>query len=467
MTRRYLSLLVALCVLLTALTVPVIAEDDRIIGRGIAGENMPLQDLPKGVRKDAPAERPEGAKYGIDVSGWQGMIDWDTVADQIDFAIIRCGYGQDRVSQDDSYFHRNADACERLGIPYGVYLYSYALTEENAASEARHVLRLLEGYNPTLPIYLDLEDMGTTATLSNEEILRNATVFCNAIEEAGYTPGVYTFYNWWNERLNAPEYDKWERWMAVWADSVPEYDRDYRVWQFSNAGTIEGIEGVIDENYLYGELPVVEPNGKPKPCDGDESCPSYSFADAPGWRDWSHAGIDYCVERGLMKGVAEDTFLPGGNMTRAQLVTILYRAAGSPAVESTGAFTDVPEGQWFSDAVEWAAANGIVNGVGDGRFLPGNEITREQLATILYRCSGKTAAEGTLDAFPDAAEVGTYAREAMIWATEAGLINGIPRGEENYLCPLQSATRAQTAGLIMRYFEAEDTGSTENETEIK
>lgn len=454
MTKRYLSLLVSLCIFLTALTVPVIAQDDKITGRAVAGENMPLQQLPKGTGKAAPAECPENAKYGIDVSSWQGMIDWDTVADQIDYAIIRCGYGQDRVSQDDSYFHRNADACERLGIPYGVYLYSYALTEENAASEAQHVLRLLKGHNPTLPIYLDLEDMGTTATLSDSQILRNATVFCNAIEEAGYTPGVYTFYQWWIERMNAPEYDAWDRWMAVWSEELPEYDREIAAWQFSCTGTVEGIEGGVDENYWFKELPEVEPNGKPKPCDGDESCPCYRFADMPGWRDWSHPGIDFCVKHGLMNGVGEDRFLPGANMTRAQLVTILYRAAGSPAAEYSGTFSDVPKGQWFSDAVEWAAANGIVKGVGNGRFLPEGEITREQLATILHRCGGVSAPQGTLSHFPDAAEVGSYAREAMIWATEAGLINGIPRGEENYLCPLNPATRAQTAGIIMRYFEA-------------
>ncbi|MBE6931784.1 MAG: hypothetical protein E7464_00165 [Ruminococcaceae bacterium] len=453
MIRRSLRLLAVVLVLAILLALPVVAGDDPVTGRGVAGENMPLQDMPKGNGKAAPEERPEGAKYGIDVSCWQGMIDWDTAADQIDFAIIRCGYGQNRTSQDDEYWHRNADACERLGIPYGVYLYSYALSEENALSEAQHVLRLLEGHNPTLPIYLDLEDMGTVATLSDEQILRHVTVFCEAIEEAGYTAGVYTFYNWWIDRLNAPEYDAWDRWIAVWSDEFPEYDRAYGMWQFSSTGIIDGIKGEIDENYWFGELPVVEPNGKPKPCDGDETCPCHGFSDTPDWRNWAHPGIDYCVARGLMKGVREDLFLPQGNMTRAQLVTILYRAAGSPAVEHSGAFSDVPEGQWYSKAVEWAADNGIVNGVGDGRFLPGDVLTREQLATILYRCSGAAASEGTLEAFPDGEEVGSYAREALCWATETDLINGIPRDEAVYLCPRQSATRAQTASLIMRFLD--------------
>ena len=458
MIKRCLPLFVAFCILLSALVVPVVAEGDLITGRGVAGENMPLQDLPKrSGRKDVPAERPEGVKYGIDVSYWQGEIDWDTVASQIDFAIIRCGYGQNRETQDDGYWHRNASACERLGIPYGVYLYSYAVTEENALSEAQHALRLLEGYSPSLPIYLDLEDMGTVGTISDEQLLRHASIFCNAIEEAGYTPGVYTFYNWWKDRLTAPEYDAWDRWLAAWTDSAPEYDRDYSVWQFSDAGTIAGIEGKVDENYWYGELPTGKPGGdeEDRPCDGGEACPSLAFTDAPRHSNWAHAGIDYCVEKNLMQGISADTFNPHGVMTRAQLVTILYRASGSPEVQSKGTFADVPEGLWFSDAVEWAAAEGFVNGVGDGRFLPEAELTREQLATILYRCSGAAEVEGSLDAFSDQEDVGSYARDAMLWATSTGLINGIPRGEDILLRPLRPATRAQTAGLIMRYLEME------------
>lgn len=452
MIKRSLRLLAGFLILTILLSMPVVAGGDPVTGRSVAGENMPLQDLPKSAaEKSAPAKCPEGVKYGIDVSYWQGEIDWDTVAEQIDFAVIRCGYGQNRESQDDGYWHRNADACERLGIPYGVYLYSYALTEENARSEAQHVLRLLEGHNPTLPIYLDLEDAGTTATLSDEQILRNVAVFCSVIQEAGYIPGVYTFYNWWKDRLTAPAYDAWERWVAVWSETPPEYDRDYHAWQFSNTGTVDGIEGRVDENYWFGDFPGEESFTPPKHCEGGKSCPSYGFADAPDHLNWAHAGIDYCVEQGFMNGVENNLFLPNGTMTRAQFVTILYRMVGCPAVKTSGTFTDVPKGLWYSDAVEWAVAKGIVNGVGDGRFLPRNEITREQLATILFRCSGEKAPSSTLGAFADREAVGAYAWDGLCWATSKGLINGIPNGEESFLYPRRSATRAQTAGIIMRY----------------
>ena len=102
---------------------------------------------------------PGAVKKGIDVSFWNGTIDWEKVkADGIDFAIIRCGYGMDYASQDDTQWERNVSECERLGIPYGVYLYSYANATTNASSEADHVLRLLQGHNPTYPVYYDLED---------------------------------------------------------------------------------------------------------------------------------------------------------------------------------------------------------------------------------------------------------------------------------------------------------------------
>ena len=457
MIKKSLCLLTVFCILLSMLTASVIAKDSG--SRGVAGENISQHGMLKeSVRKNPEPEEPElpeNVKRGIDVSYWEGKIDWDTVVSQIDFAILRCGYGKNVEEQDDGSWHRNAVACERLGIPYGVYHYSYATSEELAKSEAEHVLRLLEGHSPTLPIYLDLEDMGTTAKLTNEQILRQAEIFCQTIADAGYTPGIYSSYSWWTTRLTAPEYDNWERWISAWSDSAPEYDRPYRLWQYSSTGTVEGIDGGVDMNYWYGELPKPELKDEIQkiPCEGGKTCPSAAFADAPAFDNWAHPGVDYCVEKGLMQGTDEQSFLPDQVMTRAQLVTILYRAAGSPEISFAGAFADVPEGSWFAAAVEWAAAQGIVKGVGNGRFLPQGELTREQLATILYRSSGSPEVTGTLDAFSDREEVGSYARNAMIWATENALIYGVPTTDEICLCPLQTATRAQTASIMMRHLE--------------
>ena len=199
------------------------------------------------------------------------------------------------------------------------------------------------------------------------------------------------------------------------------------------------------------------------------SCPSARFLDAPPYGDWAHEGVDYCVESGLMNGVGDNVFSPNGTVSRAQLVTILYRAKGSPDIPqwyySWYSFSDVPTGQWYSDAVAWAAANGIVNGVGNGRFNPSGAITREQIATILYRFSDSPYDYGSLAGFPDAGSVSDYAVRAMLWATSEGLINGVKSGDTVYLKPRDNATRAQIAAIIMRFLK--DNPLYVNGTEIR
>ena len=195
---------------------------------------------------------------GIDVSKYQGNIDWDTVANNIDFAIIRCGYGDNQTDQDDEKWNRNVEACERLGIPYGVYIYSYALTDEQALSEAQHVIRLLSGHSPTLPVYLDLEDSGTTGTLTCASILRHTKIFCEAIEAAGYIPGVYATTSWWSGKLASGEYNRWNRWVARFSDSL-NYNGELNAWQYSESGSVSGISGNVDMDYWYGDFPDTQP----------------------------------------------------------------------------------------------------------------------------------------------------------------------------------------------------------------
>ncbi len=170
--------------------------------------------------------------------------------------------------------------------------------------------------------------------------------------------------------------------------------------------------------------------------------------------DWFKGSVAYVYENELMNGTSDMLFSPSGSLTRGQLVTILYRVAGQPAVEAPADFSDVPAGKYFSNAVAWAAENGIVNGYNDGSFKPDNKITREQIATILYRYAGNPKVDGTLD-FPDAEKIGNYARDAMTWAVSEGLITGIKSNGVTTLAPKNTATRAQIATIIMRYLEAE------------
>lgn len=185
-------------------------------------------------------------------------------------------------------------------------------------------------------------------------------------------------------------------------------------------------------------------------------CPSTNFTDVEE-NGWYHTGVDFMVRNGFMNGVADDAFDVDGNLTRAQLVTILYRIAGEPESTATNPFADVADGQWYTNAVIWAAENGIVKGVNTTTFAPNDQITREQIATILFRYAKAEKVEGKLAGFPDAEKVSNYAADAMAWAVEQGLINGISESDgKTYLAPQETATRAQIAVILMRYLTAEN-----------
>lgn len=177
------------------------------------------------------------------------------------------------------------------------------------------------------------------------------------------------------------------------------------------------------------------------------------FADVSG-SDWFYNDVRYVYEKGIMDGTGIDRFSPNAPLTRAMIVTILYRMAGSPSVSGSSDFTDVAAGKWFAKAVAWAAANGIVNGYGSGLFGPNDPVTREQLAAILYRYAvygGMTAVtlEENLGSFADTAQLSAYAIQAMNWAVGQGLFNG----SGSNLVPKAQATRAQVAAIIHRYLE--------------
>ena len=168
--------------------------------------------------------------------------------------------------------------------------------------------------------------------------------------------------------------------------------------------------------------------------------------------DWFHDAVRYVYDNGLMDGVGDGQFAPNATTNRAMVVTILHRLAGEPAVAGDVGFTDVEPGLWYTDAVTWAAQKGIVNGVSETQFAPGNNITREQLATILYRYAQAkgydVSAFADLSGFPDAGDIQSYATEALSWAVAEGLLQGF---EDDTLRPQGNATRAQIATILMRF----------------
>ena len=206
--------------------------------------------------------------------------------------------------------------------------------------------------------------------------------------------------------------------------------------------------------------------GVPDTCPGGPTCPGYAFRDMPAPDNWAHAGLDYCIYSGYINGLSATTVDPSGTCTRAQLVCILYRIQGEPKVvegyeldKLRAPFDDVPRGQWYTNAILWAKLTGIVNGTSATTFDPSGQITREQLAAILYRYTAKYAPDATGNAasladYPDAGSVSAYARDAMAWAVGNGLIKGLPHGKTDYLEPGGSTTRAQVATILMRYKQA-------------
>ena len=211
---------------------------------------------------------------------------------------------------------------------------------------------------------------------------------------------------------------------------------------------------------------AIPATGVPDVCPGGPTCPGYAFRDMPVPADWSHEGLDYCIYRGYIAGTSASTVAPTGVCTRAQLVSILYRMQGEPTTVAgyelaklRAPFDDVPRGQWYTDAIWWAKLTGVVSGTSATTFDPSGEITREQLAVILYNYTkqfapGSLTATGSLAGFPDAGSVSSWARTEMAWAVGNGLISGTGSGGVAYLSPKGSATRAQVAAILMRFEQA-------------
>ena len=218
---------------------------------------------------------PKGATaQGIDVSEHNRTVDWQAVKDAgIDFAILRVGFaGDTNGGRLDNFFKRNVSECERLGIPYGVYLYSYARNEDDAKAEARLMLNALKGHLPTLPVYYDLEEQKTNADgspvwtpFNNPSKLASiAKTFCGQITAAGYKPGIYANVNWFKNYLTDPCFltSGWSIWTAQYwyggrydecIDLTPDAPAKYDCWQYSARGSVPGVSGDVDVSYWFGD----------------------------------------------------------------------------------------------------------------------------------------------------------------------------------------------------------------------
>lgn len=222
---------------------------------------------------------------------------------------------------------------------------------------------------------------------------------------------------------------------------------DLTAWSLADDGSISAVGGAYDAGQQTYAFDVVN---------GVTAIARFPFTDVVAGT-WYYGAAAYAYNNGLFAGMTPTTFAPNATMTRAMLVSVLWRLAGEPAPKAPNTFVDVPDGAWYTDAVTWAAENGVVSGIGGSRFDPSGFVTREQTAEILYNYAHSkgydVSARADLTAFPDAGSVSGWAEEALSWANAAGLINGTVRDGQTILDPQGSASRAQVAMILMNYVE--------------
>lgn len=263
---------------------------------------------------------------GVDISVHNGNVDFNALkAGGIQFVIIRCGYGSDYAFQDDERFAENVRKADAAGMPWGAYLYSYALNQDMAKSEAQHVLRLLGGRKPAYGVWYDVED----AQQAGADLVSLCETFCMAIEAAGLYVGVYSTLSWWNSRLNNSRLDRWDKWVAQW-NSMCEYAKPYGIWQNTDCLTIGGK--AFDGNFAYKDYPAL--TGAKKKEDENEM-----FT----YEQWKEYWARYEKEQA--------------------------------AEEVSG---------WAEKAVEHVKSTGVMVGDGNGKFRPQSPVSRQELAQVLY-----------------------------------------------------------------------------------
>lgn len=222
---------------------------------------------------------------------------------------------------------------------------------------------------------------------------------------------------------------------------------DLTAWSLAVDGSISAVGGAYDAGQQTYAFDVVN---------GVTAIARFPFTDVVAGT-WYYGAAAYAYNNGLFAGMTPTAFAPNATMTRAMLVSVLWRLAGAPAPKAPNTFVDVPDGAWYTDAVTWAAENGVVSGIGGSRFDPSGFVTREQTAEILYNYAHSkgydVSARADLTAFPDAGSVSGWAEEALSWANAAGLINGTVRDGQTILDPQGSASRAQVAMILMNYVE--------------
>ncbi len=331
------------------------------------------------------------ATKGVDISGNNGSVDFAALKKAgMEFVIIRCGYGGDYSSQDDSQFFSNVKKAKAAGMPYGVYLYSYALTISQAKSEAAHALRLLRQIDkPAYGVWFDMEDAdhykAGNGMPSNNTLVEICLTFMKEMEAAGYYTGLYASLSWMENQLNDPRLDKYDKWVAQWGDHC-DYHKPYGLWQYTDKLVIGGKP--FDANWAYKDYPALTSGKKKEENDMTkaevlEIIKQYESEKAKkAASQWAEKPLAYCKEHGLLVGDANGSMRPRSTITRQEVAQVLFNLRGQGK----------PPHDYAAEAWQKAHVAGIMDGTGAREPL-----TREQFAAVLDRLGlldgqGQTAA---------------------------------------------------------------------------
>lgn len=299
-------------------------------------------------------------KLGVDVSKHNGNVDWQTVknAGYGSFAIIRAGYGGDYTNQDDPQFERNVNECERLGIPYGVYLYSYALNTNDAKGEVNHILRLLKkvGKNFKYGVWFDMEDADNYkknhGMPSNSTLVDICYTFCEAVENAGYYAGIYASLSWLNNQLNNSKLDRFDKWVAQWNNTGCTYKKTYSIWQNTNNVSIGGKR--FDGNKLIRDFATSSQSGGTTPKKSNEELANEVIAGKWGngqdrKNRLTNAGYDYQAVQNIV------------NQKLGATGTSYYKKYTGSSVSIVDALKAIGVDSSMNNRKKIAKANGISN----------------------------------------------------------------------------------------------------------
>ena len=385
--------------------------------------------------------------YGIDVSRWQGEVDFAAVkASGVDFVLLRTGYWDVKDVNFDTYYENARGA----GLDIGVYLYSYSESVEDAAYEAECLLSWIKGKTLEYPVYYDIEDE-CQSQLTGAERTALCLSFARVIAEAGYLPGVYANETWFNKYLVRDSIAHLPLWIAKWTDDgapSPDPGEPYGMWQYTARGTVDGVTNSVDRNVSYVDYPAyIRENG----LSGYAEIPFTDVARSA----WYYEYVKYTYDNGLMGGMSPTVFSPEVSVTRGMFVTVLGRMSGAQVdIYTESSFLDVDMTAYYGPYVCWAYENGITDGMGRDMFSPDTLITREQMCKMMagYLAFTGVALTPAAEPFTDDALISDWAREYVYLLCGAGVINGVGPG---VFSPKTDATRAQCAAIIMRVNELE------------